>query len=61
MIIRSYKAVVKDGKQRDLEQFLAERKALVEHDFYNTEKIMNANVFSFHSELPGNRIRQSGS
>ena len=51
MIIRSYKAVVKDGKQRDLEQFLAERKALVERDFYNTEKIMNANVFSFHSEL----------
>ncbi len=51
MIIRSYKAVVKDGKQRDLEQFLAGRKALVEHDFYNTEKIMNANVFSFHSEL----------
>ncbi len=51
MILKSYKAVITDGKQNDMEQFFTKTKDAVVRDFFDTKKIMNTNVFLFQNEL----------
>lgn len=51
MIIKAYKAVVTDGKQNELEQFLNSKKEKITSSFFDSQKIMNANLFLFQNEL----------
>ncbi len=51
MIIKAYKGIICPGKEKELEEMLSAKKADICAQYFDTGKIMNANVFSFGKEL----------
>ena len=51
MIIKAYKAIIKDHKEKEVENFCLVRKNDIRKKYYETGKIMNVNAFTFKNEL----------
>lgn len=51
MHITAYKAIIADGMADDLQNFLKGREAYVKRAFFETDKIMNANLFQNKNEV----------
>lgn len=51
MIIKAYKAIIKDNKEKEVENFCLISETDIRKEYYEAGKIMNVNVFVFKNEL----------
>jgi len=51
MIIKAYKAIIKNDMEKEVENFCKAKETEVRKNYFESEKVMNINVFAFKNEL----------